>query len=48
MAKGLRKPVARSTHTSAAKKLQRVFVDPSRPITVQNIGGETVHTYSAG
>ena len=40
MAKGLRKPIARSTHTRAAKKLQRVFVDLSGPMTVQSIGGK--------
>ena len=39
MAKGLRKPIARSTHTRAAKKLQRVFVDLSGPTAVQSIGG---------
>ena len=40
MAKGLRKPIARSTHTRAAKKLQRVFVDLSGPRTVQSIRGK--------
>ena len=40
MAKGLRKPIARSTHTRAAKKLQRVFVDLSGPMAVQSIGGK--------
>ena len=40
MAKGLRKPIARPTHTRAAKKLQRVFVDLSGPRTVQSIGGK--------
>ena len=40
MAKGLRKPIARSTHTRVAKKLQRVFVDLSVPMTVQSIGGK--------
>ena len=40
MAKGLRKPIARSTHTRAAKKLQRVFVDLSGTMTVQSIGGK--------
>ena len=40
MAKGLRRPIARSTHTRAAKKLQRVFVDLSGPMTVQSIGGK--------
>ena len=40
MAKGLRKPIARSTDTRAAKKPQRVFVDLSGPIVVQSIGGK--------
>ena len=40
MAKGLRKPIARSTHTRADKKLQRVFVDLSGPMAVQSIGGK--------
>ena len=40
MAKRPRKPIARSTDTRAAKKLQRVFVDLSRPMTVQSIGGK--------
>ena len=40
MAKGLRKPIARSTHTRAAKKLQRVFVDLSGPMAVQSIGAQ--------
>ena len=40
MAKGLRKPIARSTHIRAVKKLQRVFVDLSGPMSVQTIGGE--------
>ena len=48
MAKELRKPIARSMHTRAAKKLQRVFVGLSGPMAVQSIGGETVHTYCAG
>ena len=39
MVKGLRKPIARSTHTRAARKLQRTFVDLSGPMTVQSIGG---------
>ena len=34
MAKGLRKPAARSTHTRADKNLQRVFVDLSGKMTV--------------
>ena len=40
MAKGLRKPIARSTHTRAAKKLQRAFANLSRLMTVQSIGGK--------
>ena len=50
MAKGLRKTIARSTHTRAAKKLQRVFVDLSGLMTVQSTGGKRylVHTYCAG
>ena len=40
MAKGLRKPIARSTYTRTAKKLQRIFVDLSRPMTVQSIEGK--------
>ena len=40
MEKGLRKPIARSTHTRAAKKLQRVFVDLSGPMALQSIGGK--------
>ena len=40
MAKGLRKPIARSTHTRAAKKLQRGFVDLSGPMAVQSIVGK--------
>ena len=40
MGKGLRKPIARSTHTRAAKKLQRVFVDLSGPMAVQSLGGK--------
>ena len=40
MAKGLRKPIARSTHTRATKKLQRVFVDLSGSMTVQSTGGK--------
>ena len=43
MAKGLRKPIARSTHTRAAKMLQRVFVDLSGPMAVQSIGGNDTH-----
>ena len=38
MAKGLRKPIARSTHTRADKKLQRVFVNLSGPMAAQSIG----------
>jgi hypothetical protein len=42
MAKGLQKPIARSTHTraGAAKKLQRVFVDLTGLVHVQSIGGK--------
>ena len=40
MAKGLRKPIARSTRTRADKRLQRVFVDLSRPMAVKSIGGK--------
>ena len=40
MAKGLRKPISRSTHTRADKKLQRVFVYLSGKITVPSIGGK--------
>ena len=40
MAKGLRKSIARSTHTRADKKLHRVFVDLSGPMAVQSIGGK--------
>ena len=40
MAKGLRKPIARSTRTRADKRLQRVFVDLSGPMAVKSIGGK--------
>ena len=40
MAKGLRKPIARSTHTRAVKKLERVFVDLSGKRPVPSIGGK--------
>ena len=40
MAKGLRKPITRSTHTRADKKLQRVFVDLSGKMTVSSLGGK--------
>ena len=40
MAKGLRKPIARSTHTRAVKKLERVFVDLSGKMPVPSIGGK--------
>ena len=40
VAKGLWKPIARSTHTRVDKKLQRVFVDLSGPMAVQSIGGK--------
>ena len=39
-AKGLQKPIARSTHTRADKKLQRVFVNTSGKMTVSSIGGK--------
>ena len=40
MAKGLRKPIARSMHTRVDKKLPRIFVDLSGPMAVQSIGGK--------
>ena len=40
MAKGLRKPIARSTDTRADKKLERVFVDLSGKMAVPTIGGK--------
>ena len=40
MAKGLRKPIARSTDTREDKKLKRVFVDLSGKMTVPSIGGK--------
>ena len=40
MAKGLRKPIARSTDTRADKKLERVFVDLSGKMAVRTIGGK--------
>ena len=40
MAKGLRKPIARSTQTRADKRLQRVFVNLSGPTAVKSIGGK--------
>ena len=40
IAKGLPKPIARSTHTRADKKLPRVFVDLSGQMTVPSIGGK--------
>ena len=46
MAKELRKPIVRSTHTRAAKKLQRVFVDLRGPMTAQSIGGNGTHLLS--
>ena len=39
MAKGLRKPISRSTDTRADKKLERVFVDLSGKMAVPTIGG---------
>ena len=38
MAKGLRKGIKQSTHTRAAKKLGRVFVDLSGPKVVESLG----------
>ena len=46
MAKGLWKPIARSTDTREDKKLERVFV-LSGKMTVPSIGGKRVHTYCA-
>ena len=43
MAKGLQKPIARSTDTRADMKLERVFVDLSGKTAVPRIG-ETVNT----
>ena len=40
MPKGLRRPIARLTHTREDNKLQRVFVDLSGKITVPSIGGK--------
>ena len=40
MAKRLRKPIARSTHTRADKKLQWVFVDLSEEMAEPSIGGK--------
>ena len=40
MAKGPRKPIARSTDTREGKKLERVFVDLSRKMTISSIGGK--------
>ena len=39
-AKGLRKSIARSTHTRVDKKQQRVFIDLSGKITIPSIGGK--------
>ena len=39
MAKGLRKPIAKPTHTRADKTLQRVFVDLNGKMAVPSIGG---------
>ena len=44
MAKGLRKPIARSTHTRADRKLQRVIVNLSGKMTVPNIGENGTHS----
>ena len=40
MSKGLRKPIARSTHTRADEKLQRVFVDLRGNMSVPSTGGK--------
>ena len=40
MAKGLRKPIVRSTNTRADEKLERVFVDFSGKMAVPSIGGK--------
>ena len=40
MAKGLRKPIARSTDTREDKKFERVFVDLSGKTVVPSIGGK--------
>ena len=48
MAKGLRKPIARSAHTRAAKELQRVFCRPKWTNDRTKYWGETVHTHCAG
>ena len=40
MAKGLRKPIARSTDTRADKKHERVFVDLSGKMAIPSIGGK--------
>ena len=40
MSKGLRKPIASSTHTTADMKLQRVFVGLSGKMTVPSVGRE--------
>ena len=40
MVEGLRKLIAKSTHTGADKKLQRMFVDLSGKMTVPSIEGK--------
>ena len=40
MAKGLPKPIDRSTHTRADEELQRVFVDLSWEMIILSIGGK--------
>ncbi|CAN0364711.1 unnamed protein product, partial [Scytosiphon promiscuus] len=40
MAKGLSRPIARSTHTRAVKKLARVFVDLSGRAALPSLGGK--------
>ena len=41
--KGLRKPITRSTHTRADKKLLQVFVDLGGKVIVPSIGGNGTH-----
>ena len=43
MAEGLRKTIAMSTDTRAAKKLERVFVDLSGKMAYQVLGGNGTH-----
>ncbi|CAM9755553.1 unnamed protein product, partial [Sphacelaria rigidula] len=43
-AKGLRRPIPRSTHTRAAKSASRVFVGLSGPKPAQSYGGKSYTT----